>query len=684
MGDFMFRGTKAIRYAGVLALAGTLLFAFQNCVFTSADMQSYSSGNKSKSARIAGGNGDSYEGKLEVSAPENQAPGVPVEVSVKGGAPPYTLSSSAETGEFIFVNTNQYLFQLGSEETARSVVVQARDSMGNVAETRITILGINKWHFDDPDDVDYLMDGSVAFLENDGNTLVILSSEGRLTHRAELGAGYSSLHQLGPDQILLSRGVDFSVFNTKTEYLEEVASASSECGEVARVFAADSLAFYSCKTDQRVFLTDLDSGESEILTVSGFGLKNWADLIGVFPVGDAELQLVFSDGSFLRTQMNGAVLKSWKLNTPDSEIKNLNYTDSGVLANGDLVLLSEFKRHIHIIDPLGERVKRLGARGSEDGAFDKVNALSVLNGEKIVVTDPVNDRISIFDRSGGFSHAFGANSSRTGAFNEPVDVKYAENGDLYVLGKVNKRIQVFASNGSFKFSLNSKTDNLGTGQWWSPYHFQLTPSGRIVLADKSRFRAHSFSVKSEAATLTVGGDEGSDNGEFRQPQGAVQLSDGRMIVADTNNDRLQEFSAAGGWLKTLSESNGKEIKRPYDVELHPITGHIYLLVEGRTNIKVFDQNLNYLKSIKGSGEAAFHRPANMSFDSQGNIYLADEERHRVVKMSENGVFLREFRAPDAMKLPLNRPKSMAVSPDGSKLAIADTKNDRILILPIND
>lgn len=81
-------------------------------------------------------------------------------------------------------------------------------------------------------------------------------------------------------------------------------------------------------------------------------------------------------------------------------------------------------------------------------------------------------------------------------------------------------------------------------------------------------------------------------------------------------------------------------------------------------------------TIKNLGEYGFFsHPEDIYLDEEGNLYVADTENNRVVKMTQKGEIIKVYT--EAFGVPLNKPKGVYVHYDGS-LWIADTGNLRIV------
>ena len=86
------------------------------------------------------------------------------------------------------------------------------------------------------------------------------------------------------------------------------------------------------------------------------------------------------------------------------------------------------------------------------------------------------------------------------------------------------------------------------------------------------------------------------------------------------------------------------LNRPQDVKVSD-NGTIYILDWGDVNIKVYDKNGTYLRTIgrPGQGPGEFDTPCNFDIGTDGNIYLLDSRNARVEIVDTNGVYIDGFR-----------------------------------------
>ncbi|MBI5430998.1 MAG: IPT/TIG domain-containing protein [Nitrosomonadales bacterium] len=154
--------------------------------------------------------------------------------------------------------------------------------------------------------------------------------------------------------------------------------------------------------------------------------------------------------------------------------------------------------------------------------------------------------------------------------------------------------------------------------------------------------------------------------EFIRPSGIVVDSAGNIYVADEGNNRVQKWNIAGtylGWIgggvpgwqtgaAPVPGSGNGQMSGPTKIAIDD-SGNIYVSDSQNHRIQKWSASGSILGWIggglggwqSGSAPAAgstnchFNQPMGVVLDSSGNIYVADKENHRVQKWSTNGVCL---------------------------------------------
>ena len=126
-------------------------------------------------------------------------------------------------------------------------------------------------------------------------------------------------------------------------------------------------------------------------------------------------------------------------------------------------------------------------------------------------------------------------------------LKYTPEGELLLtIGKRGYRSDTGADNSVFSSSGYSQVTHAGE-PFNLPAGVAVAGNGEVFVADGyANCRVHKFDARGEY--LTSWGEPGSGPGQFMLPHGMWIDTDGRVLVADRENDRVQVFSQDGAFL----------------------------------------------------------------------------------------------------------------------------------------
>src|SRR5438477_440189 len=79
---------------------------------------------------------------------------------------------------------------------------------------------------------------------------------------------------------------------------------------------------------------------------------------------------------------------------------------------------------------------------------------------------------------------------------------------------------------------------------------------------------------------------------------------------------------------------------------------------------------------RGNGPGQFRHPSGVAVDGQGNIYVVEQENHRVQKLSAAGEPLAQWGRQGRGPGEFDGPSAVAVDEQGN-LYVADAGNDRV-------
>jgi DNA-binding beta-propeller fold protein YncE len=141
-------------------------------------------------------------------------------------------------------------------------------------------------------------------------------------------------------------------------------------------------------------------------------------------------------------------------------------------------------------------------------------------------------------------------------------------------------------------------------------------------------------------------------GTFRRAHGIMVGPDGTYWLTDDLHHTVRQFTADGKLLLTIGDpdrpaslQSGKPFNRPTHVALCPKTGDVYVSDGyGNSRVHKYDPAGRHLFSWgePGTDPGCFNLPHNIATDSEGLVYVADRENHRVQIFDGKGQYLAQW------------------------------------------
>lgn len=306
-------------------------------------------------------------------------------------------------------------------------------------------------------------------------------------------------------------------------------------------------------------------------------------------------------------------------------------------------------------------------------ASDRAGNLFItdFNHHRILTLNPQGVLATLIDQGQGTAN---------GQFESPLGIVVDLSGHLYVDDYWGHRLQKFTASGAFLSAWASW--GAGDGMLNGPHAIDVSPAGKVLVADAENFRIAAFD--SEGRFQAAWGEKGAGNGQFGEWQGhegphAIAYSPGKILVADTLNDRIEEFDEQGVFIRQWGGFGSEAGKFKAPAGLTVDGANNLLVVEwvgGR--VQKFDANGNFLGQwgSPGSGNGQFNSPHGIAVDRHGFVYVADTLNHRIQKFDTTGNYVGQWGGLGSGDGQLYQPWDVAVDSDGN-LLVADTYNDRI-------
>ena len=154
--------------------------------------------------------------------------------------------------------------------------------------------------------------------------------------------------------------------------------------------------------------------------------------------------------------------------------------------------------------------------------------------------------------------------------------------------------------------------------------------------DQHRVTKISLNSKNRTEINVAGnGSHGHGQNQLNNPWGIFVDRNFKLFVADTNNHRIQRFQAENPTEKTLAEKgfpSGLNLSSPTDVTL---ARHDNLYITDNKNNRIVRSNGTHSECVAGCTEVGgsnanqLNNAYAIQFNSQGDLYVADENNDRI-------------------------------------------------------
>src|ERR1700730_1983982 len=188
-----------------------------------------------------------------------------------------------------------------------------------------------------------------------------------------------------------------------------------------------------------------------------------------------------------------------------------------------------------------------------------------------------------------------------------------------------------------------------------------------------------FSSVPEGVTNMFESGKGIDNGQFDSPTGIAVDGNGNVLVADTNNGRIEKFSPSGVFITAIG-TRGKghgQFGEPNGVAIDRV-GNIYVAEAANHRVQKLAPDGTFIAEWKGP-DSGFYGPRRIAIGPDDSIYVVDQGRTRIVKFSPDGAVLATWGSGGNGDGQFSDHTSVAVDPTSNKVYVADPRNSRIEI-----
>ena len=185
-------------------------------------------------------------------------------------------------------------------------------------------------------------------------------------------------------------------------------------------------------------------------------------------------------------------------------------------------------------------------------------------------------------------------------------------------------------------------------------------------------------MKIPPVTLFQGG-KGAGRGQFDFPRGMTVDRDGNILVADTNNNRIQKFAPSGIYLNTFGRAgrNEGDLNEPNGIAVDS-AGNIYVADVANQRVQKLSGDGRFLAQWKGP-EPGFYGPRDVWVTANNLIYVVDQGRSRIVKLNASGAVLAVWGSQGQGDGQFVEPTAVTVDEKSDRVYVADPRQRRIQV-----
>ncbi|CAG0945618.1 hypothetical protein ANRL1_02462 [Anaerolineae bacterium] len=268
----------------------------------------------------------------------------------------------------------------------------------------------------------------------------------------------------------------------------------------------------------------------------------------------------------------------------------------------------------------------------DSGEWKNVVGIAVNSLDQVFVLSRAETPVRIFDQRGHLMTSWGE-----GVFTRPHGIHIGLDDSVYCADDKAHVVLKFTSDGHLvktwgtpgvpsDTGYNGKdrsTIKRGGLPFNRPTNSAVSPSGELYVSDGyGNARVHKFDAKGNY--LLSWGEPGEGPGQFRVVHGVQVDRQGRVLVSDRENGRIQIFSPDGVFLAQWGD-----LDRPEEVDIDA-EDNVYV-AEGFGRVSIFTLDGTLLArwgkddGTQALAEEELHKIHALAIDSQGSIFVASQD-----------------------------------------------------------
>lgn len=395
--------------------------------------------------------------------------------------------------------------------------------------------------------------------------------------------------------------------------------------------------------DDSIVLIDTDGAEKTRFGTSGSGAGLLKSAVNLSYSDNDRLYVADESGRVSVFSATGVFLYSIGDEIAD-EMQRLKKPIKVKLDNQErvYVLDSAEQGSVHIFSQAGKRIKRIDAaqlRGTTAAKKIQLSAMDVDASGRLFIADEESGKILQYDwQSDKVVRVFGSAGKGPGQFKRATALAVSEDNRIAVADSGNEKIDVYQLSGQAPVAQPlapfASVDFASKQELNCNNAYELN-DGRLLCLDSKKDRVSIMPKTGEAIAL---GDRINNplQASFNDQRIAVLGSKGVWLF-DTTGQPLAQFGASG--------KNDGELKSAQDIYL--TDKRIYIAESGVPRVQFFSHKGVFLGKLPRPGDSPdlLQEPAAVAVNAVGEVFVADNEKRKIVVFSANNQWLYEIGAP---------------------------------------
>ena len=243
-------------------------------------------------------------------------------------------------------------------------------------------------------------------------------------------------------------------------------------------------------------------------------------------------------------------------------------------------------------------------------------------------------------------------------------------GQIILTDNFGHCVYVFDKNGNCL--RKSRGEGSNSGQFQYPDGISLLNDNEVLIADLGNSTIQRLNIHT-GTVVKCFGKISEEKGELRNPIDVTVDDEGRVVVTEWGNNRIQVMSDEGQSIFTFGDKGPEKLCRPTCCIPYK---NMFLVSDAENHcIKAFDQSGTFLYKFgkEGNQDGQFKTPRGLLVDSSNNLLVCDFGNNRVQQFSLDGRFIGKSITR------LSQPMAITKAPDGRILVTSNDKKNLYIL-----